>query len=49
MLGVDANVRQSVNQLQAISDRIGLPPEERALVVGAVYDLDTGLVRVIDR
>jgi len=46
--GVDANVRRSVQKLRVISDREALPPEDRALIVGAVYDLDTGLVRVLE-
>jgi carbonic anhydrase len=47
-LGVEANVRQSVRKLLEIAERESLPDDERALVVGAVYELDTGLVRVLD-
>ena len=48
MLGVEANVRQSMKRLTSIQDRINTP-EARAIVVGAVYDLDTGRVRILDR
>jgi carbonic anhydrase len=47
-LGVEANVRQSVGQLRAIQDRIGRPEPERALIVGAVYELETGKARVLE-
>ena len=47
-LGVEANVRQSVRKLLEIAERERRPHEERALVVGAVYELDTGRVRVLD-
>ena len=47
-LGVEANVRQSVAQLRAIQDRIGRPQAERALIVGAVYELETGKVRGLE-
>ena len=44
-LGVEANVRQSVEQLRAIAKReVGT---RSALIVGAVYELDTGRVRVL--
>ena len=48
-LGVEANVRQSQRQLAAIQEREDLPASERALIVGAVYELETGRVRVLDR
>jgi len=47
-LGVEANVRQSVNRLLEIAEREARPDDERVLVVGAVYELDTGLVRVLE-
>jgi len=46
-LGVEANVRQSVEQLRVIQDRVHMP-EPRALIVGAVYELDTGRVRILE-
>jgi len=46
-LGVEANVRQSVNRLLEIAEREQRPEDERVLVVGAVYELDTGRVRVL--
>jgi carbonic anhydrase len=47
-LGVEANVMQSVEQLRAMQDRIGQAEEERAMIVGAVYELDTGKVRILE-
>lgn len=47
-LGVEANVRQSVKRLLEIAEREARPDEERVLVVGAVYELDTGNVRVLE-
>ncbi len=47
-LGVEANVRQSVGILQGIAEREDRPIGERSLVVGAVYELDTGRVRILD-
>jgi len=47
-LGVEANVRQSVAQLRAIQDRLGQSAAERTLIVGAVYDLETGRVRAVE-
>jgi carbonic anhydrase len=45
--GVEANVRQSVRQLQANADLMkpheGAPP----MIVGAVYELETGTVRLL--
>jgi carbonic anhydrase len=45
--GVEANVRQSVRQLQATADLMqqheGAPP----MIVGAVYELETGKVRLL--
>ena len=45
--GVEANVRQSVRQLQATADL--MKPHEGAapMIVGAVYELDTGKVRLL--
>ena len=45
--GVEANVRQSVRQLQATSDL--MQPHEGAapMIVGAVYELETGKVRLL--
>ena len=47
-LGVEANVRQSVTQLRAIQDRLDEPEDERSLIVGAVYELATGKVRLLE-
>jgi carbonic anhydrase len=47
-LGVEANVRQSVSQLRAIQNRLELPEGERSLIVGAIYELETGKVRVLE-
>ncbi len=47
-LGVEANVRQSVGILQGIAEREDRPIGERSLVVGAVYELKTGRVRILD-
>lgn len=46
-LGVEANVRQSVARLRAIQDRLG-EPAARTVIVGAVYDLETGRVRILE-
>jgi carbonic anhydrase len=46
--GVEANVRQSVAQLRQIQARVTRPVEERALIMGAIYDLKTGKVRVLE-
>jgi len=45
--GVEANVRQSVRQLQATADL--MQPHEGAapMIVGAVYELETGKVRLL--
>jgi len=45
--GVEANVRQSVRQLQATAEL--MQPHEGAapMIVGAVYELDTGKVRLL--
>ena len=48
-LGVEANVRHSMQQLVEIALREDVPQEQRALIVGAVYELDSGRVRVIDQ
>jgi carbonic anhydrase len=47
-LGVEANVRQSVKALLEIAEREQRPEEERVLVLGAVYELDTGLVHLLE-
>ena len=46
-LGVEANVRQSLERIHAIQRRVGLP-EPRARIIGAVYELETGRVRILD-
>jgi carbonic anhydrase len=46
-LGVEANVHQSVGKLLAIQERLDLP-RPRSIIVGAVYDLETGRVRLLD-
>jgi carbonic anhydrase len=45
--GVEANVRQSVRQLQAVADL--MQPHEGAAptIVGAVYELETGKERLL--
>ncbi len=45
-LGVEANIRQSMDKLHDIQERVGFP-EDDVLVVGAVYELDTGRVRIL--
>ena len=47
-LGVEANVRQSVAALREIAEREDRPIEERARIVGAVYELATGRGRILD-
>jgi carbonic anhydrase len=47
-LGVEANVRQSVARLRAIQDRIHQPESEKTLIVGAIYELGTGKVRILE-
>ena len=47
-LGVEANVRQSVSQLRAIQDRLERPEGERSVIVGAIYELETGKVRILE-
>lgn len=46
--GVEANVRHWVGILKAIAEREDRPDARRALIVGAVYELSTGLVRILD-
>jgi carbonic anhydrase len=46
--GVEANVRQSVAQLRAMVQRVNGPGATTPLVVGAVYGLEDGRVRVLD-
>lgn len=45
-LGVEANVRRSVHQLMDIARREN--HQDRVRIMGAVYELDTGRVRVLD-
>jgi carbonic anhydrase len=45
--GVEANVRQSVQQLQASADLMQPHEGDAPMVVGAVYDLTTGKVRFL--
>ena len=45
-LGVEANVRESVRRLNAIADREGR--RNPVALVGAVYELDTGRVRILE-
>ncbi|MGI9591456.1 MAG: carbonic anhydrase [Myxococcota bacterium] len=48
-LGVDANVRHSVARLQAIVEREGgAKPAPGFRIVGGVYELDSGRVRLLD-
>ncbi len=44
---VDANVRWSVKQLNAVPDLAKAVREQRTLIMGCVYDLDTGRVRTL--
>jgi len=46
--GVDANVRWSMHQLLAIPEVKARKIASRALLVGAVYELETGRVRILD-
>lgn len=45
--GVEANVRQSVRQLQATADLMQPGEGDAPMIVGAVYDLVTGKVRLL--
>lgn len=47
-LGVEANVRRMVGMLEAIRERENRPEAKRALIVGGVYELGTGRVRILD-
>lgn len=44
---VDANVRWSVKQLNAVPDHAKAVREQRTLIMGCVYDLETGHVRTL--
>lgn len=44
---VDANVRWSVKQLNAVPDLANAVREQRTLIMGCVYDLETGRVRTL--
>jgi carbonic anhydrase len=44
-LGVEANIRQSARQIEAI---VAPHADDRIKVVSALYDLDSGRVRVLD-
>ena len=46
-LGVAANVRQTVDGLLEIVARENQPEDVRALIVGGIYDLDTGRVEIL--
>ncbi|HXR44477.1 MAG TPA: hypothetical protein VN759_06700, partial [Pseudolysinimonas sp.] len=46
--GVDANVRWSMHQLLEIPEVKARKIASRALLVGAVYELETGRVRILD-
>jgi carbonic anhydrase len=46
--GVDANVRWSMRQLLEIPEVKARKIASRALLVGAVYELETGRVRILD-
>jgi carbonic anhydrase len=48
-LGVEANVRYWTRELNEIARREARSEDERALIVGAVYELGTGRVRILDR
>jgi len=45
--GVDANVRWSVKQLNAIPDLAKAVRDQRTIILGCVYDLRTGRVRTL--
>lgn len=45
--GVDANVRWSVQQLNAIPDLAKAVRDQRTIILGCVYDLRTGRVRTL--
>ena len=47
-LGVEANVRHWVGVLEGIAEREDRPEATRAMIVGAVYELATGRVRIIE-
>ncbi len=46
--GVEANVRESVRRLQAIVEREDEPGASPVLIVGAVYELETGRIRLLE-
>jgi carbonic anhydrase len=46
---VEENVRQTVHELQWIPGVAKAEKEGRLLVVGAVYDLETGRVRLLGK
>jgi carbonic anhydrase len=46
--GVESNVHMAMGQLQEIAEREQRPSHERMKVVGAVYELETGRVRVLE-
>lgn len=46
-LGVDANVRWSVKQLNAIPDLAKAVRDQRTIILGCVYNLRTGRVRTL--
>ena len=46
--GVEANVHLAVSQLREIAERESRPLADRMKVVGAVYELETGRVRILE-
>ncbi len=46
--GVEGNVRESVRRLEAIVEREDEPGAPPVLIVGAVYELESGRVRVLE-
>jgi len=47
-LSVEENVRSSVKQLKAIADLASAEKESRTKIVGAVYEIKTGSVRMLE-
>jgi len=47
-IGVEANVRLAMRQIREIAEREKRPVEDRMKIVGAVYELETGRVRILE-
>ena len=47
-LSVEENVRSSVKQLKAVADLASAEKESQTKIVGAVYEIKTGRVRMLE-